>query len=665
MSYQHEHANLSLALHRAERAYYTGTPIITDAAYDILYRELLSIEREHPDTVTPNSPSQRVGTGDLGGFAKAKHITKMGSLTNSYEPADLAAFCAKFQPSNPNIPQWCLEPKIDGLALSLIYNDGQLVTALTRGDGETGEDVTANVRTIRTIPLVLEDAPPGRLEVRGEVFMPISVFHTRNIALKAADEDLMANPRNAAVGSLKQRASSETAKRNLSFLAYGYIHPTLRPVTQVDLLVFLQSKGFLVPTYIACHTDVVVGMVAQFDAGRDGLDYQTDGTVVKMNILADRAAAGEGIKCPKWAVAAKFASKTVTTTLLGVTVQVGKTGALAPVAELEAVVLNGTLVQRASLHNYDEIVRLGITVGDTVEIEKAGEIIPQVLGVVQREGEEHSSGIVIPSRPPIPVPTKCPECGGKVVRDKVVILCPDWENCPAQVRGRLEHWASKGAMDIDSCGTVMAAKLFKCGLAEDPAALYHLEIGDLEANGIHGKTAENLLDGIEESKKRGLTRVLYGLSIPFVGEGTAKRLAQHFGDIKKIQVATVDDLVKIPDIGETTAKAIFEWFSTTHAKLILKGLEGAGVKLTEEIKVVATGKLTGKTVVVTGAFDLGSRDDVHALIEKHGGKTGGSVSKKTSLVVYGADSGSKYDKAVKLGVQVMDEPQFLQFLNGQ
>ncbi len=649
-----KHEELCLALYRAERAYYTGRPIIPDAAYDILYRSLLELEVAYPELVHPNSPSQRVGTGDLGGFQKAAHEVRMGSLNNCYTPDDLVVFAAKFTSSVPSTAQWCIEPKIDGLALSLIYQDGKLVQALTRGDGETGEDVTANVRTIRNVPLVIENAPADRLTIFGEVFMPISVFNAHNAKLAGQGEAQMANPRNAAVGSLKQRDSREASRRRLSFLAYGINHPGTVATTQGQLLGVLQSLGFTVPCYIECHSDVLAGIVAQMDCLRPSLDYQTDGTVVKMNVLKDRAAAGTGPKCPKWAVAAKFGSKTMTTVLKGVTVQVGKTGALAPVAELEAVVLNGTTVQRASLHNYDEIGRLGIQIGDTVIIEKAGEIIPQVIGVESAAGNGRA----------IVVPTHCPSCGSQVVKDKTSLMCPNLYGCKPQVQGRIEHWCSKNAMSIDGGGEVMVKNLHDNGLAEHPADLYDLDVNELTP--LFGiKTASKLVAAIEESKQQGLQRVLYGLSIPFVGEGTAKRLVEHYVDIGQLARATVEELTLIPDIGETTAKAIFDWFHTPYAIQVIAGLELAGVKLTGQVKTAATGKLTGKTVVVTGTFDMGGRDEVHALIEQHGGKTSGSVSKKTSLVVYGADSGSKYDKAKQLGVPLMDEREFLAFINAQ
>jgi len=664
MSLAIQYDQICASLTAAETVYYAGNPMMSDQEYDNLLARLKEIEAARPDLIVSTSPTQRVGHGALGGFSVVKHHAPMLSLENCYDPDEMVTFAktADTLLGTDGARAWCIEPKIDGLSLSLTYLDGVLVQAATRGrSGVEGEDVTANARTIRTIPLKLRGGIPGRVVVRGEVYMPVSVFNTLNAALVAAGKQPAANPRNAAVGALKLHDPAEVSRRRLAFMAYSleevWATPEAQLSTQEAILTALRSVGFVIPNYILCSTHDLKVFVNKMDDARRQFDFWTDGTVVKMNWISNRVKLGVGNKCPHWAIAAKFHSKTASTKLLAVTVQVGKTGALAPVAELEPVVLNGTTVKRASLHNFDEIRRLGLTVGDIVEIEKAGEIIPQVLRVVSETGD-----IKVPAGPPVPIPTKCPACGTVVKRDQTTIYCPNVDECPPQIRGRLEHWCSKGAMDIDGGGEVMIDKIVGAGIAESVDMLYYMDMGQLITTGVGERTAQKFLDGIEASKKQGLARVLYGLSIPLVGEGTAKRLAGYFGDIESIRYADTIELMRVHDIGETTASAIWMWFKDKNNQLRINSLLTAGVNMSA-MKPVARGKLSGKTVVVTGTLEMGTRDAMHALIEQHGGTVSKSVNKKTSYLVVGADAGSKADKAKELNVVCLFEPDFLKILN--
>lgn len=640
-------------LSSAERQYYAGTPEITDEDYDVLLRELIAMERANPELSSPASPTQRVGAGRLGGFETVNHVERLMSLDNCYTPEDLVTFAKKIDDEVAGDLLgdwvWCVEPKIDGLALEIVYQNGTLVRAVTRGDGEQGEDVTANVRTIRSVPLQIGGCVPGTFVVRGEVYLPISEFNRQNAAHLAAGRQLMANPRNAAVGALKLKEPNEVNKRRLAFMVYGVTYAGQPLTSQDESLRYLSTIGFVTPPYATCMNETLNQVVGQMDELRTGLDYQTDGTVVKLNLLNLRARFGETSKFPRWAVACKFGSKTITTTLLSVTVQVGKTGALAPVAELEGVNLSGTTIKRASLHNYDEIDRLGIKYGDLVEIEKAGCVIPRLLRVAESRG---GAGIR--------KPTVCPSCGTPVKQDKSTIFCPNIKGCSPQVRGRLEHWCGKGAMDIDGGGEVMIKNLFDNGLASNPAGLYKLEPEDLEEKGIGFKTADKFIQAVEDSKFEGLERVLYGLSIPCVGEGTAKRLAAHFGNMKAIQDASAIDLLRVEDIGDTTAAAIVQWFNQVDNQNLIEALKGSGVVMTAAKKAPAqTGKLSGQVVVVTGSLEMGPREVAWKKIEDAGGTVAKDVNKKVTLLLVGEDPGSKVDKAKKLGITIIYERDFL------
>jgi len=650
-----EHYLLCDELTAAERAYYAGWPVMEDPAYDDLLRKLIELERQHPDLVTPASPTQRVGAGRLGGFKTVAHVERMLSLDNCYTPDDLCAFIAKIRTAlNDKVLSdwvWCVEPKIDGLALEIVYENGVLVRAVTRGDGEQGEDVTVNVRTIRSVPLQIRGHVPGTFTVRGEVYLPISEFDRQNEVLKANGGEPYANPRNAAVGALKLRDPKEVNQRRLAFLAYGVTYAGQPLRAQDESLRYLSTLGFSCPIFFTCISTNVCAVVQEMDNRRPSLDYLTDGTVVKLNPIEFRAQFGETSKFPRWAVACKFGSKTMTTVLNSVTVQVGKTGTLAPVAELEGVLLNGTTIRRASLHNFDEIDRLGLKNGDLVEIAKAGEIIPHLIRVA-----EHRSGTSIWK------PKKCPSCGTPVVQDRSTLLCPNVTGCSPQVEGRLEHWCSKGAMDIDGGGEVMVKNLVANGIASHPGELYGIELSDLTDASIGIKTASKFLEGIAKSKTQGLERVLYGLSIPFVGEGTAKRLAARFGDMARIQSASVEELSRVEDIGETTASAIVSWFSQAVNQNLVESLKGAGVVMIAHKAPVKTGKLSGHVVVVTGTLELGPREAAWRLIEDAGGVVGKDVNKKTTLLLVGEDPGSKVDKAKKAGAKIVYEQDFLNMI---
>jgi len=671
------HTELVEEIRRHDHAYYVlAQPAISDQGYDGLYHELIKLETQFPELITPDSPTQRVGGEPLKEFKPVRHLKPMTSLDNTYSQEELREFVARVQRLLPRETlEWIVEPKIDGVAMNLRYENGVFICGATRGDGTTGDDITANLKTIRSIPVQLRSKSalasglPRIMEVRGEVYLTKTGFQKLNAERKAADEEPFANPRNAAAGSLKQLDSRIVAKRPLDIILYGvgHVEGIAQPFnTQAEMLDWLKALGFKTPqkTWYCRSADQLVAAIKQLDELRHSFAYETDGAVVKLNSFAQREKAGFTSKAPRWAIAYKYAAEQAETRLKGVTVQVGRTGALTPVAELDPVFLSGSTVSHATLHNEDYIRQKDIRINDTVTIEKAGEVIPAVVDVVltRRTGKE------IPFR----FPQCCPECGSKVSRsagtsagdEGVVWRCVN-PDCPAQIRGRIEHWCSRGAMDIEGGGEVLVRQLVGTGLVRDVADLYPLklaEVANLERMGE--KSARNFLDGVEASKNRDMWRVLYGLGILHVGAGVAKALGRGFPTIDELFAASMEHLTACEDIGEVIAQSILQWHGDSRNRKLLERLRQAGVNFKSELyqPQAKAGRLAGKTFVLTGTLPHLKREEAAAQIEAAGGKVSSSVSKKTDYVVAGEEAGSKLEKAQKLGVKIIHEADLLNLL---
>ncbi len=680
------HAELAREIQGHDHAYYVeARPVISDFDYDRLYRELNDLEREFPDLTTADSPSQRVGGKPLSAFASSQHLAPMMSLDNTYSQAEVRAFVERVQKILPGEKlDWVVEPKVDGVAINLRYEDGVFTVGATRGDGTTGDDITANLKTIHSIPLRLghslstaegeragvrgSPTVPRVMEVRGEVYFTKEMFAKINAERQAAGEELFANPRNSAAGSLKQLDSSLVAKRRLDIILYGTgrIEGGTAPATQVELLAWLKSLGFRSPEkFWHCRsTEELLAAIDELDRIRDTFSYETDGAVIKLNSIPLREKAGVTSKAPRWGMAYKYAPEQAETKLRAISIQVGRTGALTPVAELEPVLLAGTTVKRATLHNEDQIKRLDARVGDTVVIQKAGEIIPEVVRVVtaRRSGGEKAFHF----------PKECPACGSRISKgadaeDEAAVWRCTNPDCPAQVRGRIEHWCARGAMDIEGGGEVLAAQLGKSGLVRDVAELYRLkldELANLERMGE--KSAKNFLDGLEASKGRDLWRVLFGLGILHVGSGAAKSLGRAFADLDEVFAAGPARLAEAEDIGEVIARSIAQWHDDARNRDLIERLRKAGVNFKSALHNAASalGPLAGKTFVLTGTLPTLKREEVAARIESLGGRVSSSVSKKTDYVVAGEEAGSKLEKAQKLGVKILDEAEFLKLCGG-
>ena len=718
------HAQLVAEIRRHDHAYYVaGRQIITDREYDRLYHELLDLEKDSPELATPDSPSQRVGGEPLKEFKPVRHAVPMMSLENTYSQEEVRDFVKRVQKLLPDEKlEWVVEPKVDGVAVSLRYENGVFTTGATRGDGTTGDDITANLKTIRSVPLTLQrragvppaskskqkslledgdrrDACPTLLEVRGEVFLPLAGFEKLNAERKSAGEEIFANPRNAAAGSLKQLDPKVVAKRPLDIILYGVgtlasgtarsnskLQPAVpeagAPQSQIELLGYLKSLGFKTPerTWFCKSGDELIAAIAELDQVRKKFAYETDGAVIKLNSFEQQRHVGATAKAPRWAIAYKYAPEQAETKLHKITIQVGRTGALTPVAELEPVFLAGSTISRATLHNEDYIREKDIRIGDTVVIEKAGEVIPAVVNVVlkKRAGGEKK----------FTFPKTCPECGAKVSRstrkgelceppiskdedgasqssalreDNVVWRCVN-PDCPAQIRGRIEHWCSRGAMDIEGGGEVLAALLVKSNLVRDVADLYELKLEAVVALERMGeKSAKNFLDALAASKSRDLRRLLFGLGILHVGAGVAKSLARHFPTLDDIFAASAEQLTEAEDIGEVIAQSLVNWHSDARNQKLIERLREAGLNFKSELYQPAAkaGPLAGKTFVLTGTLPTLKREEATAKIESLGGKVNGSVSKKTDFVLAGEEAGSKLDKAQKLGVKIIDQKEFL------
>jgi DNA ligase (NAD+) len=654
-------------LRRHEELYYVhANPEISDAEYDALLVRLQQLETEHPELVTPDSPTQRVGGRAAEGFSEYLHRHPMLSLDNSYNIDDLRAFDERCQRlSDGRKIEYVAELKIDGLSLSLHYDDGMLVRGVTRGDGRVGEDVTQNARTIRSIPLRLKavDKKPGtEIEVRGEAYLSRSVFEKINTEREEEGQARFANPRNAAAGTIRQLDPKIVAARRLDMFVYDVIEGERKPfASHWDALDWLESMGFHVNEnrQLCPSIDDVIDYCNQMEQRRDELGYEIDGVVVKVNSTALQEEFGATTKAPRWAIAYKYPARQVTTQVLSIVVQVGRTGALTPVANLEPVQVAGTVVSRATLHNEDEIKRLDVREGDWVLIEKSGEIIPKVLKVIEsrRTGAEKR----------FRKPKKCPVCGGVISRPEgeVVPRCVA-ADCPAQLKARLLHFSSRRAMRIEGLGEQLVEQLVEKKMVSDIGDLYRLkqeEVAALER--MAEKSASNLMAQIEASRTRDLPQLIYGLGIRHVGERTAGILARHFRSLERLGKATIEELDDIHEIGMTVAQSVRDWFDDAGNLYLCERLRAAGVQteIAGSVEGARDESFAGKQFVLTGKLESLTRDEARAMIERRGGRVTSTVSKKTDYVVAGEDAGSKLDKAQELGLRVIDEAAFKEILS--
>ncbi|MFZ4484547.1 MAG: NAD-dependent DNA ligase LigA [Chthoniobacterales bacterium] len=649
-----------------DRLYYAeAAPVISDRDYDALLRELRDLEEAHPELQTEDSPTRRVAGQPLEGFASVRHLVPMQSLDNTYSLGEADSFLARVEKLLPGLPlRWTIEPKVDGVALSLTYRDGLLAQAATRGDGTTGDDVTQNIRTIRSIPLKLEGKVPALFEVRGEVYLPKKKFAALNAEREQDGEPPFANPRNAAAGSLKLLDSAMVARRGLHAVFYGLgaLEGGDGPGTQAKLLPWLERAGLpVVPKFwTAEDASGVRAAIAALEVERHDFPFETDGAVIKLDDFLRRIQTGATSKAPRWAMAYKYEAERVRTRLNDITVQVGRTGALTPVAELEPVPIAGSRVARATLHNEEEIARKDIRIGDWVWVEKAGEVIPAVVGVdtAARTGDEKV----------FRMPDICPSCGTEVFRDPdltaVRCLNPD---CPAQIRRRLEHFAARGAMDIEGLGEAMVDQLVTAGLVKALPDIYALDPAAVAAlDRMAEKSTANLLAGIKGSKGQPLWRLLFGLGILHVGAAAARKLSARFHTLDRLAEAETAELETTEDVGAVMAQSIHHFFRLPHNRGLLAALRQHGLNFGErdEQAAPAAQTLAGETWVLTGALSR-PRDEVAELIRQHGGTVSGSVSKKTSFVLAGEEAGSKLEKAVKLGVAVVDEAELQRRLGSE
>lgn len=659
---------LRAELHQHNQNYYVHhAPTISDQAFDALMEELMTLEKKHPEMADPNSPSVRVGSDISQDFVQVAHQRPMLSLGNTYSRGEVEAFFNRVREGLDGEPfEICCELKFDGLSISLIYEHHRLVRAVTRGDGVQGDDVTENVKTIRTIPLTLpaECPCPEEFEIRGEVLMPWQSFEKLNAEREAREEQLFANPRNAASGTLKSKNSAVVAKRRLD--AYFYYVPTetLASPSHYDRLQEARSWGFQISSHIrlAHSVDEIFEYIDYWDEHRRELPVATDGIVLKVNNLKQQERLGFTAKTPRWAIAYKFQAERACTPLLDVTFQVGRTGAVTPVAQMEPVLLAGTVVRRASLHNEDIIRRLDLHIGDHVLVEKAGEIIPQIVGVDLEARSKRNE----PGRP-VTFITHCPECGAELVKypGEAAHYCPNDTACPPQLKGRIEHFICRDAMNIDTLGPETVDAYFERGLIRDAADLYSLKLSDLcGPEGARRRSAENVIRAIEESKKVPFERVLYALGIRFVGKVVAKNLARHFRSIEALAQASIDELQEAEGVGQVIASSVRTFFLNADNRHFVERLAQAGLQMQMAETQLASTLLQGQTIVISGTFTQYSREDYKKIIEAHGGKTAGSISKKTSFVLAGEAMGpSKREKAAQLGIPLLTEEEFLQKIN--
>ncbi|MCC6797747.1 MAG: NAD-dependent DNA ligase LigA [Candidatus Hydrogenedentes bacterium] len=652
-------AKLRAEINRHNRLYYVeATQEISDQAFDGLLKELEAIEAQYPELITPDSPTQRVGGQPIEGFETVEHEVPMLSIDNTYNPEELRAFDERVRRGLAgDAPTYVTELKVDGVAISVQYINGVFTRAATRGDGERGDNVTANVRTIRAVPLRLNGDPPSALEVRGEVFMHRKELDRINALREEAGEAPLANPRNTTAGTLKMLDSRVVASRKLDIVFYDIAKRDSETfASHWKTLELLRSFDFPTSKYSEHCDDIdaVLRVVEAWEDKRHTLDFEIDGLVIKVDSAAHRKRLGTTSKSPRWVIAYKYPAQVAQTKVINIAIQVGKSGALTPVAEMEPVLLAGTTVKRASLHNFEEVERKDVRVGDTVEIQKAGEIIPQVLRVIEKLRPKNTE--------PFPVPKKCPECGGEVHKDAegVYWRCLNLA-CPAQVKERLRHFASRGSMDIEGMGPAVIEQLVAEGLVHGPADIYSLtdeQIVNLERMGK--KSAANLIAGIEASKKRPLSRMLGGLGIRHVGGHIAEVLASHFGSIDKLMNASVEELNDIHEIGGVVAASVHDFFETEENRALIAQLMERGLTMKEAAPARGDGPqpFAGKTFVVTGTLQKYSRDGIHDRIKNLGGKAASSISANTDYLVAGEKAGSKLNKAKQLGVKVLTEDEF-------
>ncbi|MGA7930948.1 MAG: NAD-dependent DNA ligase LigA [Candidatus Sulfotelmatobacter sp.] len=641
--------------------YVLDHPEISDAEFDKLMQQLKDLEAEHPELIAADSPTQRVGGKPREGFVKLPHSSPMLSLDNTYSEEELRAWERRVHElSGQTEVDYVCELKLDGMSLALIYEDGKLVRGITRGDGSVGEDVTLNIRTVRSVPLSIpreklkKAGIPANFEVRGELLMPLAAFKKMNEERESKGLSLFANPRNATAGTVRQLESKVTAERRLDYFTYmlfedghTYFDRHWKTLDALDAAGFKVNQN----RKLVHGIDEAWAFIQQWEGKRDALPYEIDGIVIKVDRTALQGELGFTGKAPRWAIAYKYAARAGITKLERVRWQVGRTGKLTPVAELVPVSIGGTTVRNATLHNLDEIQRLGVKIDDWVQVERGGDVIPKVAKVIDDEDHPRGKGDVA-------VPEKCPECGTKVVRTEgeVDYRCVN-ANCPAKLRETILHFASRGVMNIDGMGDALVNQLTERGLVKNVADIYKLTKDDLlSLERMGDKSAQNILDEIKKSKMLPLERVIYGLGIRFVGERTAQFLAEHFGSMEALESAGVEELQNVNEVGPRIAESIVEFFSIAANRKLVERLRDAGLRLTGQKKHRGT-KLAGKTFVLTGTLAHFTRDEAKKMIEDAGGKVTGSVSKKTDYVVAGADAGSKLDKAKELGVTVIDEKE--------
>lgn len=645
--------------------YVLAEPLVSDYNYDTLNNELLSIEKQFPELVTPESPSQRVGSSLTKDFPAYKHRFPMLSLSNTYNEAEIYDFDRKVRDLLPQQmqPEYIVEYKIDGVSISITYENGLFVRAVTRGDGESGEDVSANIKTIYSVPLRLNDSVLKEyglqtFEVRGEIYIEPEDFNKLNNERIERGEKTFANPRNFSAGTIKLQDPRIVAARPLKVFVYYLLSDTTGLQSQSENLALLKKLGFRVnPDTLICGSIAeVVEACKAIEEKRYSLPYEIDGAVIKVNSIEQQKILGSIAKAPRWAVACKFKAKEAITRLHAITWQVGRTGAITPVAELEPVFLAGSTISRATLHNFDEIVRKNVRTGASVTIEKGGDVIPKVTGIVEDEYFASSEAVVLPET--------CPVCGAEIFKPdgEVAIYCEN-SACPEQVKGRIEHFASRTAMDIEGLGEALVAQLVDSHLIETYADIYELHAKTDALIGLERfgkKSALNLIAAIDESKKQPFYKVLFALGIRYVGIGVARKLAVHFGNIEALSAATVEQISSVYEIGDSISESVVAFFADTHNKALIERLHNYGLCFIAEVQKVEAGFFKDKSFVLTGALTKFTREDATEMIIKFGGRAGSSVSKKTHYVVAGENAGSKLAKALELGVTVLNEDEFLE-----
>ncbi|MBM6735051.1 NAD-dependent DNA ligase LigA [Mediterranea massiliensis] len=655
---------LRAELHRHNYNYYVmNAPEITDKEFDDLMRELQDLEKEHPEYADENSPTMRVGSDLNKNFTQVAHKYPMLSLGNTYSEGEVADFYERVKKALNEDFEICCELKFDGTSISLTYEDGKLVRAVTRGDGEKGDDVTDNVKTIRTIPLVLHGDYPRSFEIRGEILMPWVSFEALNREREAREEPLFANPRNAASGTLKSQNSAVVAARKLDAYLYYLLGEDLPADGHYECLQKAAQWGFKISEHMkkARTLQEVFDYINYWDTERKNLPVATDGIVLKVNSLRQQKNLGYTAKSPRWAIAYKFQAERALTRLNKVTYQVGRTGAITPVANLDPVQLSGTVVKRASLHNADIIEGLDLHIGDMVYVEKGGEIIPKITGV-----DTDARGMLLGEK--VKFITRCPECGTPLVRfeGEAAHYCPNETACPPQIKGKIEHFISRRAMNIDGLGPETVDMFYRLGLIKDAADLYRLTVDDIkDLDRMGQKSAENIVNGIAASRNVPFERVLFALGIRFVGETVAKKIARSFKSIDEVEQASLETLMSVDEIGEKIAQSIVSYFANPLNRSLVERLKEAGLQFSrsEEDLSGYTDKLAGQSIVISGVFEHHSRDEYKEMIERNGGKNVGSISSKTSFILAGANMGpAKLEKAQKLGIRILSENEFLDLL---